>query len=170
MIHYKEKSILQRNIPETVFENNLYVKVYLNDLKKNIDNYNLKLFIINYDNYFERINKTNTNNIQLYIKNKQNMLFYNKYRIYKILHLIFIFLLMNLIMAFCNKSILHNNENKYSLRSNLHKNFSEDHDSLMLYLFGLCIIFVCILFEFIQYYDFNKKKIILEKMKLHIQT
>jgi hypothetical protein len=147
----------------------LFVEKTKNDLIKNIDNYNLKLFIINYDIYYERINKTNNNNIQLYIKNKQSMLFYNKYKIYKILHLIFIFLLMNLIMTFFKKSILDNNEYKYSLRSNLNRNFSEDHDSLILYLFGLCIIFICIIYEFIQYYDFHKKKIILEKMKLHIQ-
>ena len=170
MIHYKEKSILQRNLSETIFENNMYVKIYLNDLKKNIDNYNLKLFIINYDNYLEKINKTNINNIQLYIKNKESMLLYNKYKIYKILHLIFIFLLMNLITTFFKKSILDNNKNKFSLRSNVSRNFSEDHDSLLLYLFGLCIIFICILFEFIQYYDFHKKKCILEKMKLYIQT
>jgi len=169
MIYYKEKPILQRNIQETVNKKNLYVKVYLNDMKKIIDNYNLKQFLINYDNYFERINETDINNIQLYIKNKQSILFYNKYKLYKVLHLIFIFLLLNLIMTFCNKSILHNNKNKYSLRSNLHKNFSEDHDSLLLYLFGLCIILIFILYEFIQYYNFNKKKIILEKMKLHIQ-
>jgi hypothetical protein len=169
MIHYKEKSILQRNIPETIFENNLYVKVYLNDLKKNIDNYNLKLFIINFDNYFERMKEININYIQSYIKNKQSMLLYNKYRVYKILHLIFIFLLMNLIMTFFKKSILDNKEIKYSLRSNNIRNFSEDHDSLMLYLFGLCIIFICIIYEFIQYYDFHKKKLILEKMKFHIQ-
>ena len=77
---------------------------------------------------------------------------------------------MNLIMTFFKKSILDNKEIKYSLRSNNSRNFSEDHDSLMLYLFGLCIIFICILFEFIQFYDFHKKKYILEKMKLHIQT
>jgi hypothetical protein len=170
MIHYKEKSILQRNIPEIEYENNIYVKIYINDLKKNIDNYNFKLFSINYDNYLIKLNETNTNNIKSYIKNKQSMLLYNKYRIYKILHLIFIFLLMNLIMTFFKKSILDNKEIKYSLRSNNSRNFSEDHDSLMLYLFGLCIIFICILFEFIQFYDFHKKKYILEKMKLHIQT
>jgi hypothetical protein len=163
MIHYKEKSILQRNIPEIEYENNIYVKIYINDLKKNIDNYNFKLFSINYDNYLIKLNETNTNNIKSYIKNKQSMLLYNKYRIYKILHLIFIFLLMNLIMTFFKKSILDNKEIKYSLRSNNSRNFSEDHDSLMLYLFGLCIIFICILFEFIQFYDFHKKNIYLKK-------
>jgi len=63
MIYYKEKPILQRNIQETVNKKNLYVKVYLNDMKKIIDNYNLKQFLINYDNYFERINETDINNI-----------------------------------------------------------------------------------------------------------
>ena len=77
---------------------------------------------------------------------------------------------MNLIMTFFKKSILDNNETKYSLRSNVSRNFSEDQDSLILYLFGLCIIFICILYEFFQYYNFHNKKIILEEMKTHMQT
>jgi len=165
MFDYKEKSILQRNIPDTVFENNIYVNIYINNLKKNIDNYNLKLFIINFDNYFERMQEMDIKNIQIYIKNKQSMLFYSKNKVNKLLYLIFIFLLMNLTMTFFKKSF-----NSYSLRSNIGRNFSEDHDSLILYLFGLCIVFIYILYEFIQYCIFHYKKIILEKMKLHIQT
>ena len=49
MINYKGTQVLQRNIPETVYENSLYVKIYITDLKKNIDNYNLKLFKCNYE-------------------------------------------------------------------------------------------------------------------------
>jgi hypothetical protein len=151
-------------VQHIVFDNNINGK-HINDLKKNIDNYNLKLFIINFDKSFERIKGTDINKIQLYIKNKQNILFFNKNKINKILYLIFIFLLINLIMSFFKKSF-----NKYSLRSNVEKNFSEDHDSLTLYLFGLFIIFICILYEIIKYFNYHYKKIILEKMKLYIQT